>query len=60
MVNVKWHAKQKNWVYRKYSYSDVLYSVYSGTSNSGPSEIGAQYNRLLYKGHRARSQKFVS
>ena len=29
-------------------------------SDGGPSEIGAQYNRPLYKGHRSRSQKFVS
>ena len=33
---------------------------YSGTSDSGPSEIGTQYNRPLYKGHSSRSQKFVS
>ena len=35
-------------------------TIYSGTSDSGPSEIGTQYNRPLYKGHRSRSQKFVS
>ena len=27
--------------------------MYSGTSDSGPSEIGKQYNRPLYKGHRS-------
>ena len=32
--------------------------IYSGTSDSGPSEIGTHYNRPLYKGHRSRSQKF--
>ena len=35
-------------------------NVNSGTSDSGPSEIGTQYNRPHYKGHRSRSQKFVS
>ena len=30
--------------------------VYSQTSNSGPSEIGTQYNKPLYKGHFSRSQ----
>ena len=30
--------------------------IYSGTSDSGPSKIGTQYNRPLYKGHRSRSQ----
>ena len=38
--------------------TDKVY--YSGTSVSGPSEIGTHYNRPLYKGHRARSQKFAS
>ena len=28
--------------------------------DSGPSEIGTQYNRPLYKGHRPRSQKLAS
>ena len=35
-------------------YSDDYYK-YSGTPDSGPSEIGTQYNRPLYKGHRARN-----
>ena len=30
--------------------------VYSQTSDSGPSEIGTQYNKALYKGHFSRSQ----
>ena len=30
--------------------------VYSQTSDSGPSEIGTQYNKPLYKGHFSRSQ----
>ena len=30
---------------------------YSGTSDSGPSEIGTLYNKPLYKGHCLRSQK---
>ena len=33
--------------------------LYSGTTDSGPSEIGTQYNRPLYKGHSSRSQIFV-
>ena len=33
----------------------VQYSVYSKTSDSGPSEIGTVYNRPLYKGHSLRS-----
>ena len=35
-------------------------NVYSGSSDSGPSDEGTQYNRPLYKGHRLSSQKFVS
>ena len=31
--------------------------IYSGTSDCGPSEIGTQYNRLLYKGHSSRFKK---
>ena len=35
--------------------------IYSGTTNSGPSEIGTQYNRPLYKGlNRSRSEKVAS
>ena len=33
------------------------YKLYSGTSDSGPSEIGTLYNKPLYKGHCWRSQK---
>ena len=32
--------------------------VYSQTSDSGPSEIGTQYNKPLYKGRFSRSQIF--
>ena len=31
--------------------------MYSGTSDSGPSEIGKQYNRSLYKGHTVQGPK---
>ena len=34
------------------------HSIYSGTSDSGPSEIGTQYIRPHYKGHRLWSPKF--
>ena len=33
-----------------------LASSYSKTSDSGPSEIGTQYNKPLYKGRFSRSQ----
>ena len=48
-----------------YSYIELVMQltiivVYSGTSDSGPSDERTQYNRPLYKGHRSRSQKFGS
>ena len=33
--------------------------MYSGTSDSGPSEMGTVCNRALYKGHCLRSQIFT-
>ena len=43
-------------------YRNLLFRLpqYSGTSDSGPSAIGTQYNIPLYKGYRSRSQKFAS
>ena len=40
----------------------VIKSVHtaSGTSDSGPFEIGTLYNKPLYKGHCLRSQKLHS
>ena len=35
----------------------LIFWLYSGTSDSGPSEIGTLYNKPLYKGHCSRSQK---
>ena len=34
-----------------------IQGYYSGTFDSGPSEIGTLYNKPLYKGHCSRSQK---
>ena len=39
----------------------IFTHIYRGTSNSGPSEIGTQYIRLLYKGHwPGRGPKIIS
>ena len=38
---------------------DYLQQVYSGTSDSQPSEIGTVYNSPLYEGHCLRSQIFT-
>ena len=42
-------AKLHVWQYR---------TIYSGTSDSGPSEIGTLYNKPLYKGHCSRSMPY--
>ena len=35
----------------------LIFRLYSGTSDSGPSEIRTLYDKPLYKGHCSRSQK---